>query len=314
MSVARRYLYVPLALLISISSLALTPDALAKTPKSPASCEPSAGSVKSLLEAGETVPVELSSPLEASVLSRFALLRRAALPSDQIPSLSPVGGEVDGQLLSYYPASVRQLKSLPNGNRYFLIPGFAKPQSVPPAGCLPASQRRQRPELVEKEHKLAAEPVYCIAQIGRESAGAGCTPFAEIEESPRVFAPSLSEEPIVELVPDGVSSVRVTYIAGPPVVATVEENAYVLVAPAAVQARSERRLKKVLHRLEHAKHHTKAQQRRVLAKFLAAVGQTLVEAEPRKVEWLNSSGGLILSIARPKAGAEEVDSLTSIVG
>jgi hypothetical protein len=105
MSVARRCAIAPVALLVSVAALLLAPIALAKTPKLSAPCESSSGSVIPLLEAEESVPAELSSPLEAGILSKFAVLRRAPLPSDQIPALSPVGSEVDDELVSYYPGS-----------------------------------------------------------------------------------------------------------------------------------------------------------------------------------------------------------------
>jgi hypothetical protein len=284
-----------------LSALVLAPAALAKTPKLSASCETSGGSITALIEAGESVPAELTSPLEAGIPSSFAVLRRAALPSDQIPALSPVGGEVDGDLVSYYPGYVRQLKVLPDGSRYFLIPGFAKPKSVPPGACLPASQRRDRPALVEQEHKLAVEPVYCIVATGHESSGTQCEPFAAIEQSPRVFTPRLSEAPTVELIPDGVASVRITYLTGASVLAPVYENEYSFAIPTAVRAGADKHLKKVLRRLEKAKPTTKAQKRRVLDKFLLALAKTGVEVEPRKVEWLDSSGGLLHSITPPKS-------------
>jgi len=303
MSVARRSALAPVALLVGVVVLMLAPTAQAKTPKLSAGCETSSESITKLIESEESVPAELSSPLEAVVLSRFAILRRAALPSDQIPALSPVGGEIDGELVSYYPGYVRQLKVFPNGSRYFMIPGFAKPQNVPPTRCLPVSERHDHPALVEQEHKLAAEPVYCIVAIGHESGGAQCEPFAEIEQSPRVFTPSLSEAPVIELIPDGVASVRVTYLGGSSVLAPVDENEYSFTMPAAVRSRAKTRFTKDLRRLTDAKHKTKAQKRRVLEELLAALDKTLVEAEPRKVEWLGSAGELLHSSTPPKTSA-----------
>jgi hypothetical protein len=301
MSVARRSALAPVALLVGVAVLMLAPAALAETPKQIAACETSGESITALIEAEESVPTELSSPLEAGILSRFAVLRRVALASDQIPALSPVGGEIDGELVSYYPGYVRQLKVLPNGSRYFMIPGFAKSGSVPPARCLPASERRDRPALVEQEHKLATEPVYCIVEIGHESGGNQCEPFAEIEQSPRVFVPSLSEAPIVELIPDGVASVRITYLGGSSLLAPVDENEYSFTMPAAVRARAKKRFTKDLRRLTRAKHKTKAQKRRVLEELLAVLDKTLVEARPRKVEWLGSAGELLHSSTPPKS-------------
>jgi hypothetical protein len=303
MSVACRCALAPVALLVSAIVLTLAPVALAKTPKLSTGCGLSAESITALIEGDESVPAELSSPLEAGILSRFAVLRRAALPSDQIPALSPVGGEIDGELVSYYPGYVRQLKVLPNGSRYFMIPGFAKPQSVPPARCLPAAERPDRPALVEQEHKLAAEPVYCIVAIGHESAGNQCEPFAEIEQSPRVFTPSLSEAPIVELIPDGIASVRITYLGGSSVLAPVAENEYSFTMPATIRDTAKQRFTKVFGRLKHAKHKTKAQKRRALEQLIAALHKTLVEAEPRKVEWLGGAGELLHSSTPPKSSA-----------
>jgi hypothetical protein len=316
MSVARRCALAPVALLVSVVVLMLAPAALAKTPKLSAGCETSGASITALIEAEESVPAELSSPLEAGILSRFAVLRRAALPSDQIPALSPVGGEIDGELVSYYPGYVRQLKVLPNGSRYFRIPGFAKSGSVPPVRCLPAPERRDRPALVEQEHKLATEPVYCIVAIGHESGGNQCEPFAEIEQSPRVFVPSLSEAPIIELIPDGVASVRITYLGRSSVLAPVDENEYSFTMPAAVRARAKKRFTKDLHRLTRAKHKTKAQKRRVLEELFAALDKTLVEARPRKVEWLGVAGELLHSSTPPKSTGTTVSagSAVSVLG
>ncbi len=295
-----------------VVGLALAPVVPAKTPKRTVKCTVSTGGGSS---EGESLPAELSSPLEAGVVSRFAVLRRAALPSDQIPALSPVGVEVDSQLASFYPASVRQVLALPNGSRYFVVPGFAQSVQVPPADCLPPSLRHDRPELVEQESKLASAPVYCIVEIGREPAGSECVPFSLIEESPRVFGPTLPEETLVELVPDGVASVRVTYPGGASAVAAVAENAYMLVPPRAVQHMVQQALKKLQHRasrFEHDKHTTKAQQRRVLESFIKQIHGVLLAAAPLKVEWLGGAGELIRSIARPSAASSLISSAVGI--
>ena len=99
MSVARRSALAPVALLVGVAVLMLAPAALAKTPKQIAACETSGESITALIEAEESVPTELSSPLEAGILSRFAVLRRVALASDQIPALSPGWQESISELL-----------------------------------------------------------------------------------------------------------------------------------------------------------------------------------------------------------------------
>src|SRR5271165_3708551 len=267
MNAVSKLVLAPVALLVGAVLLALSPAALAKKPLHSVRCDLSVGFGSS---PGESVPAELSGPLEAGVLSKFAVLRRAALPSDQLPALSPVGVELDAQLASYYPSYVRQVKVVAGGGRYFVIPGLVRPQTIPPARCLSAALRRDRSKLVEQEHKLVTEPVYCIVEIGHENLGSECEPFATIEASPRVFAPNLAEEPIVELVPDGVASVRVTYKTGAPVLATTAENVYTLPAHG-VARKVRRRLERLAHRLEHFKHATKAEQRHILHVFLEAL-------------------------------------------
>jgi hypothetical protein len=67
---------------------------------------------------------ELSTPLEATILSNFAIFRRSALPSDALSGLKPEGDGLDRELSKvyelsgYYPAYVRQLTRLPDGRRY----------------------------------------------------------------------------------------------------------------------------------------------------------------------------------------------------
>jgi hypothetical protein len=255
----------------------------------------------------ETLPLELSSPLEAAILERFAVLRRAALPSDRLPALSSVGVQLDNQLVSFYPAYIRQVKTGPVGGRYFVIPGFARPLSIPRVGCLPASLRRDRSALIEQAHTLASEPVYCIVEVGRETTPSQCDWFSEIEESPRVFAPSLAnEEPLVELVPDVVASVRVTYRIGTPVVVKTAENAYTLVPSQAVLRRERRNARKLEARTEHEEReheHSRAELRRLSGEALEALSKIVAEAAPVKLEWLGGAGEVIRSIAPPSVAS-----------
>jgi len=302
MSVVGKGSLAAVASLAAAAVLGLSAAAHAKAPTRSDPCDLSTGT-GSPASNGEALPLELSSPFEAAILERFGVLRRAALPSDRFPALSPVGIQLDSQLVSFFPAYVRQVKTTPKGGRYFLIPGFARAHVIPPVNCLPASLRRDRPELVEQEQKLASEPVYCIVDVGHEGAGSECGWFAQIEESPLLFAPSLSnEEPIVELVPDGVASVRILYRTGAPVVATVGENAFVFTPPKLLT----QHLEKILSAVEpgrpaKAKHLTKAQKRRIELAFEKRLERALAEAEPTKIEWLGAGGALLRSISPPSA-------------
>jgi hypothetical protein len=294
----------PVALLLLLV-LASVPAAVAKTPARSVDCADY--SETSVSPEREELSVELPSPLEAAILSRFSIFRRTALASDQLPLLSPAGVELAAQLVSFYPGYVRQVKVLPDGARYFVVPGFARPHGIPPAGCMPAALRGDRPELVEQEQKLAAAPVYCIIEVGHQNLGGKCESFVEVEESPRVFETGLLEdEPIVELVPDGVASVRATYRAGPPILATVAENVYTLTQPSAVRLRGNRilgKLKRRVDRLERDRRLSKAERRRSLEAVLKVVGKVIDEAAPRRLEWLDAAGGVVRSIAPPSAGA-----------
>ncbi len=53
----------------------------------------------------------------------------------------------------------------------------------------------------------------------------------------------------------------------------------------------------------------------MLDKFLAALAKTGVEVEPRKVEWLDSTGALLHSITPPKStGTVDAINLPTSVG
>jgi hypothetical protein len=247
--------------------------------------------------------------LEAAILSSFAIFRGSALPSDELPALERTDGGLDHELSKvyelsgYYPAYVRQLTGLPDGRRYFVIPAFGRSEAVPPARCLPAKVRR---ELIAVQHRRLVELVDCIIETGGgwRTPPLGCEPFAAIDESGRVFQSSVFVgEPTVELVPDGVASVRIVYREAPPMVVPVSENAFLLTPPPRT-ARLEAELKRLYPRLV-AKHLTKSQSVRVALQW----DRTIDEANPIKIEWLNDSGGLVRTIRAPSFGS---DSATSV--
>jgi hypothetical protein len=294
----------PVALLVLLA-LALVPAAAARTPARSVDCADY--SEASVSPEREELSVELSSPLEAAILSRFSIFRRTALAGDQLPLLSSAGVELAAQLVSFYPGYVRQVEVLPDGARYFVVPGFARPHGIPPGDCMPAALRGDRPELVEQEQKLAAAPVYCIVEVGHENLGGKCESFAQLEESPRAFETGLLDyEPVVELVPDGVASVLATYRVGAPLLATVAENVYTLAQSGATRLAETRRLRKLnrrADRLERDRHLSSAERQRALQVLLGRVEKIIDEAAPRRLEWLDSAGEVVRSIAPPSAGA-----------
>jgi hypothetical protein len=257
------------------------------------------------------LPKELSTPLEATTLSSFAIFRRPARPNDEPPGLNPVasglGRELykDYELSSYYPAYVRQLIGLPGNRRYFVIPAFGRPEAVPPAHCFPAGERR---ELVEQEHRRSVEPVYCVIEVGGNGNAPvpGCEPFAQADESFRAFHVSdfLGREPTVELVPDGVASVRITYHDRAPIVVRVKEDAFLLTPPPAPHDRLDAYLRGLMSRVA-GEHVTKTQQLTATKKWNKAFGGTY----PIRIEWLDSTGGLVRALNPPTA---ESNSATSV--
>ncbi len=294
---------VALALIGLIGLLGSAPASAAKAHKRSNSCEPSR--IVSL--PSELEPTELATPLPASVLGSFAVFRRLAQPSDQPPVLSALGNRLGDELASYYAGSVRQLLALSDGSRFFVVPGFERTEPVPPARCLPKSLRALRPKLVEAQRKHAVEPIYCVIRLGgshRTAAEPGCEPFAEIDKSPRVFLSAFTGAPTVDLVPDGVASVRITYRTVAPIVASVSENAFVFTPPKALTLRLGQALKKVIDSAISSvtgktKHLTKAQKHRVQQVEEKALERALLQAEPTRVEWLDGSGALVRNISPP---------------
>jgi len=256
---------------------------------------------------------ELSTPLDATILSSFAIFRRSVLPGDELTGLKPGGDGLDRELSKvyelsgYYPAHVRQLTRLPDGRRYFVIPAYGRSEAVLPAHCLPAGERERR-VLVEEQHRRLVEPVDCIIEVGggENASPPGCEPFSAIDEAGRVFQPDLTKELTVELVPDGVASVRIVYRETPPIVVPASENAF-LFTPAPPTPRVEAELKRLEPSI-FATHLTQAQRRRVTLQWDEAVHET----EPAKIEWLDNTGGLVRAINPPTAASTSVTSVGNL--
>jgi hypothetical protein len=133
----------------------------------------------------------------------------------------------------------------------------------------------------------------------------GCEPFAQVNESARAFRVSdFLGEPAIELVPDGVASVRIVYPSHVQTVASVSKNAFLLTPPPAPDSPLDTELKRLLRRL-FAKHLTKAERYWITRQYNTAYAGTY----PTRIEWLDSAGGLIRTINPPAA---EINSTTSV--
>jgi hypothetical protein len=247
----------------------------------------------SVIQLLEAEPKELIGAPEPAVLNRFGVLRRAAGPADQLPPLNRIGSRLGLELNSYYPGYIRQLFQLPNGSRYFLIPGLKRLPELPPGRCLPKQLRHQR--------QPKSEPVYCIAGIGPNVSTlsrVGCQTLAEIETGADLAEPSFSSSFQIDLVPDGVATVRLVYRGGTVVTAPVSENAFTFTPPREPIARVRAALKRLERAFENErthrhKHVTKRQ--RTTRAVVKVLNHLLSGLPPKQVQWLNAGGHVLRS-------------------
>lgn len=255
------------------------------------------GSCARELFAPRATPKALGAPLQASVLSRFALLRRKALPGDELAK-GVLASELYNsyELASYYPAYVRRLQEL-DGRHYFVVPAFAQQMNMTRVECL--SRRADRAALLAQQRRRAAEPLYCLIAVPEpQGMYLGCEPFAAIGESARVFGASdFLRQPLVELVPDGVAAVRITYLDRPPVIVVVSENAFAFTPPPAPPS-----VAAAIRRL----------QGRALSGNPSQYNKALVQTDPTRLEWLNHAGAVIRTIEPPTKASVEATSIGGI--
>ncbi len=289
----RIYRIVTVCLLAAaIGALLATSAAAKKAAPRTSSCS---GVIRALEPQSEPEPLELAGPLEPAGLGRFGVLRRAAAPADQLPPLNRIGSSLDSELISYYPGYIRQLARLANGSRYFLIPGFKRAPTLPPARCLPKQLRHLR--------QPKPELVYCIAGIGptvRPLGGVSCQTLAEIEAGAGLAEPYLSSSLQVDLVPDGVATVRLRYRGGTVIAAPVSENAFAFTPPPGLIERAEAAFKRLERAFEDERTHrhkrlTKRQRRHAVGVVIKALDRVISQLPPTRVQWLDAAGHVLRS-------------------
>lgn len=255
-----------------------------------------------MLDRPTAPPKELTTPLNASIVSKFAIFRRTLSARDQPSPESSVEGAIareiaqNYKLSSYYPAYVRRVIGVSGSQLYFIIPGFARSEPLPPLHCLTTRARR---ELAGQQKRRSFDPVYCIIATlrGKSEPVSGCESFAATVEGGSLFdSAAFTGKRIVEMAPNGVVSVRISYRTGTPIVEDVHENVFVLYSPPLSYA-----LQSELNRLRQELEEpsvSRIEQKTIVMRYDAILAQ----AEPTSVDWLNAAGQDLRTIIAPHGG------------
>jgi len=246
---------------------------------------------------GNRAPTASSGPFLPAVTASFAVLRRASLPEDVPPPINPLGEDLGYRLGSYFPDEIRQLNRDAEGDRYFLVPGFERGFSVPPARCLPKDLRKRRAKLVAEQRKQEVEPVYCIEDVGPRRpryAGATCQPFSAIQTGETLAATAASRTDVVELAPDGVATVRLSYRGGEAINAAVTSNSYSFTPPQRPIKAALLAVRKLVAKARHVSQRQRIAQERSFLKRVERIAASLI---PQTVQWLDAAGTTIRSFA-----------------
>ncbi|MEA2297762.1 MAG: hypothetical protein QOF77_698 [Solirubrobacteraceae bacterium] len=238
-----------------------------------------------------------------SVLSQFAVLRRAQTPDDQ---LAGIRGLLGDELASYSPALVRRLAPAPGGG-FYLIAGVTPRRKPVPASCYRGLTPGQRRRIRRFEALLlarAGQPAYCILRVTSTrtprdqttNTESSCSPFAQIAS---VFALAGeahgNQRSVWGLAPDGVATVDVRFRTDPTVTAAVNGN-FFLGSGSAVSARATINALVRLERRLARRHGPTAAQRRLLSRRQR---EALLIALPTEVDWLDSTAATILRFGPP---------------
>jgi hypothetical protein len=247
-------------------------------------------------------PAPTSEPFDPSVVAMFAVLRRASGPDDVLPPINPLGEDLSYQLRSYYPAEIRQLAKDAEGERYFLVPGYPRVFPIPPERCLPKQVRHLHARLVAEQRQREIQPTFCIEDIGphrRRYAGANCLPVSAIQTGEALLGATASRSDVVELAPDGVATVRLSYRTGEVISAPVSAGVYSFTPPQAPIKQAIKALRPL--RLGGAHQSERQREKRARALFRRAE-QLFLRLIPRTVQWLDAAGGTIRSFSPPSHG------------
>jgi len=252
-------------------------------------------------------PATITDPPAASVLASYAVLRRPPRAADQPPPINSLAEQVDFALGRYNPASIRQLTQRPGGRRFFLVPGLPVHVDIPPARCLPARLRPQRPRLVEQQRKREREPIACIvtSSSGRDRrssyGGDTCPRFRDVTTYEYLSDGVIGGFEDAGILPDGIATVRVHFKRAPIVQVPVVENFYLYKVDPARTKQLLKRLTRAARRLERSpRPRTRAQRRTRLNRYFALTRRVIRELTPTHIELLAADGRIVKDVRRPK--------------
>lgn len=178
---------------------------------------------------GLPLPVERATGPSAGVLTRYALFRRPGRSGDAPPVAARALVRAlasDSELTS---VDVRHVRSVDDSRTAYVVPVVGRPEFVVPKRC-PAALR----DTPRRRRRYTGGPAYCTFELrrGRHVGNVDCEPFAAADSGAALFA-GVRGRPEVALVPDGVATVRVSYLARPATLAAVHANAVVVALAAA---------------------------------------------------------------------------------
>jgi hypothetical protein len=244
------------------------------------------------------LPQNLPTAPDASLLAILGVLRRPQVPAD-IPPASRIPNPIIQDIEVSYE---RLLTTTPHGDRYFLIPGFFAPPSIP-SQCNPPLSPKQRHKQRQIEQQLRRHPRFTllISQIGHNglsASGSGAPSTAAAIMAGAAtgggFGISGANGPyetefgtIDGLVPDGVVSVTLRYRRRAERTVPVANNFFVL----SVQRRIKR--PKV-----HLPRHGLPDPSILPPRFPSESG-VLGAIAPIEIAWRDEQGNVIKTIKQP---------------
>jgi hypothetical protein len=254
-------------------------------PSTPSCSGPSSGSGSSCLQA-----IAGSGP--ASLVSALGVLRRPQLQSDVLPAISEVSLQLPIDLASYYPAATRQL-----AHGVYLIVGNEQ-TALAGSGSSTVRLADRHPR---RQHATAhAGPLmYCLSTLIQ----ANCQPLSNLTSDDDVAIQVAHGGTASELVPDGVSTVNVSYRDGKTQTVAVANNLVQFAAPANTRTTLEAQsltinnLDTVL--INHPGPQVAERDRIALSIAVSRYTRTLKRVVPKRIVWRDPDGAIVRTLAPP---------------